>query len=136
MVDCGGGGDYTVPDYGQLLKSKDSVVKLSNGQPGFRGSKLGYSQQIGTVPQLVLLDNAIKQTVVLRAIKVYHGFALDGIEFCYENSTSQLFGKKGGQPGGSEFLFGNIIPSLTMMLNEPSLPIQISVKARLYWVST
>jgi hypothetical protein len=36
-------------------------------------------------------------------VKIYHGFALDGIEFVYEDSTSQLFGKRGGKPGGSEF---------------------------------
>ena len=32
------------------------------------------------------------------------GYALDGIEFCYEDATSQLFGKRGGKPGGDEFV--------------------------------
>jgi hypothetical protein len=27
------------------------------------------------------------------------GFALDGIEFFYEDATSQVFGKRGGSPG-------------------------------------
>jgi hypothetical protein len=39
-------------------------------------------------------------------VRVYHGFALDGIEFFYEDATSQLFGKRGGKPGGSEFNLG------------------------------
>ena len=48
------------------------------------------------------------QTKLLTSIKVYHGFALDGLEFLYEDSTSQVFGKRGGQPGGSEFMFGKL----------------------------
>ena len=100
-----GGQDHTLQDFDQL-KSKDSVIKLPNGQAGFQGSKLGFSQQQGSRPEQIILHSAMKQTMVLRSIKVYHGFALDGIEFCYEDSTSQLFGKRGGKPGGSEFQFG------------------------------
>ena len=100
-----GGGNHTVDDYGRL-KSKDSLVKLPNGQPGFRGSKLGMSQQEGTQPHQVILESAMRLNKLLTSIKAYHGFALDGIEFFYEDSTSQLFGKRGGKPGGSEFLFG------------------------------
>lgn len=100
-----GGGEHTVEDYGRL-KSKDSLVKLPNGQPGFRGSKLGFSQQEGTQPHEVILQSAMKLNKLLTSIRAYHGFALDGIEFFYEDSTSQLFGQRGGKPGGSEFLFG------------------------------
>jgi len=47
---------------------------------------------------------------ILRFFKIIHlskitdlhyswaGFALDGIEFIYEDATSQLFGKRGGSP--------------------------------------
>jgi len=104
-VHSAGGGEHTVEDYSRL-KSKDSLVKLPNGQPGFRGSKLGFSQQEGTQPQQVILESAVKVNKLLTSIKAYHGFALDGIEFFYEDSTSQLFGKRGGRTGGSEFLFG------------------------------
>ncbi|KAL8732153.1 MAG: hypothetical protein Q9166_002900 [cf. Caloplaca sp. 2 TL-2023] len=98
-----GQGCHTVEDFSKLI-SKSSVVKLPNGQTGFRGSQLGTSQQAGSRPEQVILESAIKQTKLLTSIKVYHGFALDGMEFCYEDSTSQLFGKRGGKPGGSEFL--------------------------------
>ncbi|KAL8973346.1 MAG: hypothetical protein Q9183_000039 [Haloplaca sp. 2 TL-2023] len=98
-----GQGSHTVEDFG-LFKSKSSVVKLPNGQTGFKGSQLGTSQQAGSRPEQIILDSAIKPTKLLTSIKVYHGFAIDGIEFCYEDSNSQLFGKRGGQPGGSEFL--------------------------------
>lgn len=99
-----GGGEHKIDDFSQL-KGKDSMVKLSNGQPGFKGSRLGLSQQEGSSPEQVILESAIKLHKLLTSIKVYHGFALDGVEFCYEDSTSQLFGKRGGKPGGSEFLF-------------------------------
>ncbi|KAL8928542.1 MAG: hypothetical protein Q9208_001776 [Pyrenodesmia sp. 3 TL-2023] len=97
-----GQGSHNVEDFGQLV-SKSSVVKLPNGQTGFRGSQLGTSQQAGSQPQQIILDSAIKQRSLLTSIKVYHGFAVDGLEFCYEDLSSQLFGKRGGQPGGSEF---------------------------------
>ncbi|KAL8717284.1 MAG: hypothetical protein Q9225_005456 [Loekoesia sp. 1 TL-2023] len=103
-----GQGNHNVEDFGQLI-SKSSVVKLPNGQSGFKGSQLGTSQQAGSRPEQVILESAIKQTKLLTSIKVYHGFAVDGIEFCYEDSTSQLFGKRGGQAGGSEFLLGRQI---------------------------
>lgn len=99
-----GQGWHTVEDY-SLLKSKTAVVKLSNGQSGFRGSKLGESRQDGSRPQEVILESALMQTKLLTSIKVYHGFAVDGMEFFYEDSTSQLFGRRGGKAGGSEFMF-------------------------------
>ncbi|KAL8867584.1 MAG: hypothetical protein Q9174_005572, partial [Haloplaca sp. 1 TL-2023] len=112
-----GQGDHTVEDFG-LLKSKSSIVKLPNGQVGFKGSQLGTSQQTGSRPEQIILDSAIKQTKLLTSIRIYHGFAIDGIEFCYEDSTSQLFGKRGGQPGGSEFLLGmEFIPVALMSIH-------------------
>lgn len=101
-----GQGEHTIDDFGQI-KSKASTVKLPNGQMGFRGGKLGVSQLEGSRPEEVILESALLQTKLLVQIKVYHGFALDGIEFIYEDFTSQMFGKKGGKPGGSEFNFGN-----------------------------
>ncbi|KAL8915557.1 MAG: hypothetical protein Q9171_000122 [Xanthocarpia ochracea] len=98
-----GQGNHTVEDFSQL-KSKLSAVKLPNGQTGFKSSQLGTSQQTGSRPEQVILESAMKQTKLLTSIKVYHGFALDGMEFFYEDSTSQLFGKRGGRAGGSEFL--------------------------------
>ena len=104
VIHSAGQGWHAVDDFG-LLKSKTSVVKLPNGQPGFRGSKIGASSQDGSRPEEVILESAFLQTKLLRSIKVYHGFAVDGVEFCYEDSTSQLFGKRGGKAGGSEFMF-------------------------------
>ncbi|KAL8987366.1 MAG: hypothetical protein Q9177_003415 [Variospora cf. flavescens] len=101
-----GQGSHNVEDFGQLVSKSSAVVKLPNGQMGFKGSQLGTSQQAGSQPEQVILESAIKQTKLLTSVKVYHGFAVDGIEFCYEDLTSQLFGKRGGQRGGSEFCLG------------------------------
>ncbi|SLM37121.1 Uncharacterised protein family, zinc metallopeptidase-like [Lasallia pustulata] len=99
-----GQGKHVVEDLSQLM-SKTSVVKMPNSQLGFRGSKVGTSKQEGSRPEEIVLQSASMQTKLLTSIKVYHGFALDGLEFKYEDSTSQLFGKRGGNPGGSEFMF-------------------------------
>ena len=96
---------HVVEDWAHF-KSKASTMKLPNGQLGFRGARLGYSQQEESRSEEVILQSAFVQTKLLTSIKVYHGFALDGIEFCYEDSTSQLFGKKGQNSGGSEFQLG------------------------------
>ena len=99
-----GHGEHTIENFGKL-KSKDSVAKMRNGQLGFRGSRLGQSKMQGNKSEEVILDSAMIQTKLLKSIRVFYGFAVDGIEFCYEDATSQMFGKRGGKPGGDEFLF-------------------------------
>lgn len=103
-IHSAGQGWHDVEDFGSL-KSKASIIKLPNGQSGFRGGKLGASSQQGSRPVEVILDSALIQTKLLTSVKVYHGHAIDGLEFFYEDSTSQLLGKRGGKAGGSEFMF-------------------------------
>lgn len=102
-----GGGGQEIVDFG-FIASKASSLKMSNGQMAFRGNKFGLSQLPGAEPQEIILESALNNTKLLTHVKVYHGFALDGIEFIYEDSTSQLFGKRGGTPGGSEFALGEL----------------------------
>ncbi|KAJ5727496.1 hypothetical protein N7493_005316 [Penicillium malachiteum] len=103
VVYSGALGSYTVEDV-SLLKSKDSLIKLPKSQTGYKSGMLGFSSMEGSEPQQLLLECAFIPTKLLTSIKVYHGNALDGIEFCYEDMTSQLFGKRGGKPGGDEFV--------------------------------
>ncbi|KAF1835389.1 hypothetical protein BDW02DRAFT_292423 [Decorospora gaudefroyi] len=91
-----GGGKHTVEDFSQLANQKNARIKLPDGRWGYRSGKLGYSQMEGSRPEEVIFDYAHIQTKLLRSVKVYHGFAMDGIEFFYEDATSQLFGKRGG----------------------------------------
>lgn len=93
-----GGGSHVIDDFSRLSNQKIARVKLPGGRWGYRGSKLGYSQMQGSEPQEIILDSAHISTKLLLTIKVWHGFAIDGIEFIYEDSTSQLFGKRGGAP--------------------------------------
>ena len=104
QIHTAGHAQQTIEDFGQL-SSKNAIVKLSNGQNGFRSGKVGESKQEGSRPEEIILESAVIQTKLLVSIKVYHGLAVDGLEFCYEDSTSQMFGKRGGTSGGSEFLF-------------------------------
>lgn len=101
------GGSHEIEDF-TTLASKASRVKLPTGQIAYRSSKLGLSQMDGSTPDQVILHSAIEQTKLLRQVKFYHGNSLDGVEFCYEDSTSQLFGKRGGHAGGSDFNLGKI----------------------------
>ena len=106
-IHSAGQGNHTIEDFSQLV-SKSSSVKLPNGQLGFRGSRLGLSQMEGSRPEEVILGSVLLPTKLLIQVKVYHGFAVDGLEFVYEDFTSQLFGKRGGTEGGSEFNLGKL----------------------------
>ncbi|KAJ4365570.1 hypothetical protein N0V83_008190 [Neocucurbitaria cava] len=93
-----GGGQHVVEDFSQLANQKLARVKIPDGRWGYRGSKLGYSQMEGSEPQEIILEHAYIQTKLLLSIRVYHGYAIDGLEFIYEDAESQLFGKRGGSP--------------------------------------
>lgn len=97
-------------DEGLTMNAINNVVglggKFSDSRVGFRSKKLGQSQFEGTQAQELILESTYLQTKLLTSVKTYHGFALDGIEFCYEDGHSQLFGKRGGKPGGDEFFLG------------------------------
>ena len=101
-----GGGKYTVDDI-SVLTSKKAVVKLTKGQIGFRGSRIGESRMGGSTPEEVILHHAVSSVRVLMSIKVYHcQQALEGMEFVYEDCSTQLFGKRGSV--ANEFFLGKL----------------------------
>ena len=102
QIHSAGQGEHVIEDFCDL-GSKSSRVKLPDGRPGFKGGRLGFSQMEGSKPQELFLWYASDSRKLLRSVRVYHGYALDGIEFMYEDLTSQVFGTRGGTPGGSEF---------------------------------
>jgi hypothetical protein len=112
-----GNSQYTIEDFSKLT-DKASRTKLPNGQTGFRSGKLGHSGMQNSKPQELIIEstylkikekdilgNISLKNKVLRSIKVYSGLAVDGLEFCYEDQSKQLFGNTGGKPGGDEFIF-------------------------------
>ena len=98
-------GSHSIPDI-SLLKSKHYLVKLPNGQIGYRGRCLGSSELEGSQPEQLFLECAFNQKKILTSIKIYHGATLNGLEFCYEDSTSQLFGRSSGNFASDEFVLG------------------------------
>ncbi|EXJ59712.1 hypothetical protein A1O7_03858 [Cladophialophora yegresii CBS 114405] len=102
---CGSSRSEQIEDLEDLL-SKKNIVALPHSfdtRLGFRSKKLGHSQLEGSQPIELILESTHLQTKLLTSVRVYSGYALDGIEFCYEDGHSQLFGKRGGKPGGDEF---------------------------------
>jgi hypothetical protein len=113
VVYSGGLCAHTIDDFSQAAKSKQSAVKLPNGQPGYRGSLIGASQRPHSSPTELILDSAVVQTKLLVSLKVHFDMVMfvTGIEFCYEDSTSQLFGRKTGEHANGEFMLGMIDPN-------------------------
>lgn len=115
QINSGGNQQYTIEDFSKLT-DKSARTKIPNGQIGFRSGKLGHSAMQGSTPQELFIESTYLKTKekdilgnislkgkVLRSMKVFHGLAIDGIQFCYEDSSSQMFGKAGGKP--DEFFF-------------------------------
>ncbi|KAK9772725.1 hypothetical protein AB5N19_14265 [Seiridium cardinale] len=101
------GGTLDIDDF-HVLCSKASSLKLAFGigplaRMAFRGNKLGLSQMEGSQPQEFIFTSAKESTRVLSRIVFYHGYAFDGMEFFYDDDSSQLFGKRGGKAGGDSF---------------------------------
>ncbi|KAK0648796.1 putative peptidase family-domain-containing protein [Cercophora newfieldiana] len=106
-----GGGGLEIDDFKRLCSSKESSLRLPGGVPGvpvlgkmaYRGKKLGFSQMDGSQPHELVFSSALIPERVLYRIIFYHGFALDGLEFVYDDDSRQLFGKRGGKEGGDSF---------------------------------
>lgn len=103
-----GGGNLDVDDF-QGLCSKASSLKLNVlgvgplARMAFRGNKLGHSNMEGSEPHEFIFSSVKEQKRVLSKIVFYHGYALDGMEFVFDDDSSQLFGKRGGKAGGDTF---------------------------------
>lgn len=119
-----GGGSLDIDDFRKLC-SKEATLRLPSAVPGlgrlaFRGKKLGASQTEGSEPQDVMFTSTLRTDRVLSRMLFYHGFALDGIEFVYDDDSRQLFGKRGGKPGGDQFDLGKWIdPSVILRRAAP-----------------
>lgn len=97
----------SIPDERNVLMRRvsQSVLQTSRMR-GYRSNVLGNRELPGSSSIEVVLDTASSQTKLLRSIKIYYGLAVDGLEFCYEDGETQLFGGRGGTPGGDEYLLG------------------------------
>jgi hypothetical protein len=108
------GGHLDIDDFGKAV-SKEACVKIPSAVPGLpktalKGMKLGHSKMEGSQPCEFIFTSSLRQDRVLSKIVIYHGFAVDGLEFVYDDDSRQLFGKKGGKPGGDVFELGRLGP--------------------------
>jgi hypothetical protein len=102
-----GGGTLDVDDFAKLCSKEEACVKLPGlSKTAFRGKKLGMSAMDGSEPHEFVFSSALRQDRVLSKIVFYHGSAVDGIEFVYDDDSRQLLGKKGGKKGGDVFDMG------------------------------
>ncbi|KND93338.1 putative zinc metalloproteinase [Tolypocladium ophioglossoides CBS 100239] len=99
-----GGGSLTIDDV-KAFTSKESFAKLGNGKAASRSIQLGESKMERSESQDVVFTSAVKQDRVMSRIIVYHGSAIDGLEFVYDDDSTQLFGKRGGKAGGDVLEF-------------------------------
>lgn len=103
-----GGGSLTIDD-ARAFASKNSLVKIGGGKLASRSAKLGESRMEGSEPHEVVFASAVQPGRIMSRVIVYHGSALDGVEFIYEDDSRQLFGRRGGKEGGDVFDFGKEI---------------------------
>ncbi|ODA76524.1 hypothetical protein RJ55_07794 [Drechmeria coniospora] len=99
-----GGGSLTIDDVKDFL-GKKSFVKLGNGKVASRSHRLGESGTDGSESQDLVFTSAAEHGRVMSRIIVYHGSAVDGIEFVYDDESTQHFGMKNGQQGGGTLEF-------------------------------
>lgn len=99
-----GGGALIIDDLHELCAN--SSLKLNSGplasgplsKLAYRSTKIGASELSGSEPQEVVFSNALASiNRIMSSVTVYHGDAVDGIEFHYDDNSSQLFGKRGGK---------------------------------------
>lgn len=102
-----GGGSLEIDDFKKFL-SKDSFKKLSNGKSSYRSRKLGSSKMEGSQSTEAIFTSSVRQDRILSRVIVYHGLAVDGMEFVYDDDSTQLFGKQGGKEGGDAFELGKL----------------------------
>ncbi|TGJ78561.1 hypothetical protein E0Z10_g10202 [Xylaria hypoxylon] len=101
-----GGETLVIDDLHQLCTK--SSLKLTSGPLGklaYRSTKIGSSELKDSEPQEVVFSTAVASiNRILTSVTVYHGDAVDGLEFSYDDGSSQLFGKRGGKTSGDRFM--------------------------------
>ncbi|TLS23136.1 uncharacterized protein PpBr36_06678 [Pyricularia pennisetigena] len=100
-----GGGRFETGDF-KRLAAVDSNFKL-DGRTFWRSPRVGASSLEDSEQHEVVCTPARQgddnKNRVMKRIIIYSGSYLNGIEFVYDDDSRQLFGNKGGKPGGDAF---------------------------------
>lgn len=102
-----GGGELEIDDL-RTFCSKDSHIKLEGGGLAFPCKQLGQSKMDGSEPQQLIFTSMTRPERVMSKVVVYHGMAVNGLQFFYDDDSFQLFGNKGNS-AGDVFEFGKLL---------------------------
>lgn len=84
-------------DKSRIVKMPNQGITIAGSKRlGFLGHKHGLSQTQGSEKQQIIFESVLAQKSVMTAVVAYSGFALNGLEFCYEDGNTQVFGVKSG----------------------------------------
>ncbi|KAG5995310.1 hypothetical protein E4U52_000178 [Claviceps spartinae] len=95
-----GGGSLTIADFREFT-SKGSMVKLGGNKLAFRSQVLGAAKTDDCEQQNLVFTSALKIDKVMSQVIAYHNSALHGLEFVYDDNTTQLLGER-REPGASQ----------------------------------
>lgn len=106
-VFSGGGGCLEIDDF-RLLTSKASSLKLKSGplaQMAYKGKPVGHlDQRLAPAAEVVFLSSATPARVLLRITAHFDQVGLYGIDFAYDDGSTQTLGS-GGCSGAAEETF-------------------------------
>ncbi|CCE29895.1 uncharacterized protein CPUR_03743 [Claviceps purpurea 20.1] len=88
-----GGGSLTIADYREFT-SKGSMVKLGGNKLAFRSQVLGAAKTDDCEQHNLVFTSALKTDKVMSQVIAYHNSTLHGLEFVYDDNTTQLLGEK------------------------------------------
>lgn len=111
-----GGQSLEIDDIADFT-SKQQAVKLKGGRYAFRSRKVGASEMEGTESDEFIFSSSSQQGKVMSRVIVYHGLAVDGLEFVFDDDSTQLFGRRGGKEGGDSFEFGKLMACDNIVCN-------------------
>lgn len=98
-----GQSQTTVEDFVQLCQRDqihDTFERRRGVLTGFKSAQLGDSG--GTIQTTIIPPDPV-------AVRIFSGSCLDGVEFCYSDRQSVLFGKRGGSPKDFPLQMGEYI---------------------------
>ncbi|KAG6017772.1 hypothetical protein E4U54_003377 [Claviceps lovelessii] len=88
-----GGGSLTISDFSQFT-SKGTMVKLGGSKMAFRSRVLDAAKTDSGEQQDLVFTSAVNKDKVMSQVIAYHTSAIHGLEFVYDDNTSQLLGER------------------------------------------
>lgn len=104
VVKSHGGKSIEIDNVKQFF-SKAQAIKIKGSKQGFRSSPIGAPLPLETTPEDLIFTSALLDRIMIR-MTVYHDAAIYGLEFFYDDDTTQLFGSRGANLGGDSYEFG------------------------------